>query len=354
MAEPREALRRTFLAGSGWGAAAIAPLAGDASFRRYFRLHRAGETAVLMDAPPPQEDVRPFLLVGGLLRRMGFSAPRVLAEDATQGFLLLEDLGDDLFTALARDPAVEAEIYGAAVDLLAALHAHHPATMADLRRLPPQDHALLEAGLDTFLDWYWPAAVGTPPDAPLRAGFLALWRPLLDRVRSHAGEDRAVLVMRDFHADNLIWLPGREGMARVGLLDYQDAVLGHPAYDLVSLLDDVRRDIPRDLAERLRKRYLSQAGITESGPERRDFDACYAILGAQRNIRILGVFVRLCRRDGKARYLDLLPRAWSMLELSLSNPLLAPVRDWMHRHLPPGTARRTVETDRENRLETAQ
>lgn len=353
MAEPREALRRTFLAASGWGAAAIAPLAGDASFRRYFRLRRAGETAVLMDAPPPQEDVRPFLLVGGLLRRMGFSAPQVLAEDAAQGFLLLEDLGDGLFTALARDPALEAEIYAAAIDLLAELHAHHPAGMADLRRLPPQDHALLEAGLDTFLEWYWPAAVGTPPDATLRAGFLALWRPLLDRVRSHAGEDRAVLVMRDFHADNLVWLPGREGTARVGLLDYQDAVLGHPAYDLVSLLDDVRRDIPRDLAARLRERYLSRAGIAGSGRDRADFDACYAILGAQRTIRILGVFVRLYRRDGKARYLDLLPRTWSMLEGSLAHPLLAPVRDWMHDYLPPDTSGRTIATDRENRLETA-
>jgi len=353
LTDPRAAARHAFLAAAGWADARIGPLAGDASFRRYFRVWRDGRPAVLMDAPPPQEDVRPFLLVGRLLRRLGFSVPAVLAEDPARGFLLLEDLGDDQFTLLAGDPAVEAEIYAAAVDLLAELHRHHPAELPDLRLLPLQDHALLTAGLETFLDWYWPAASGAPAEPGLRADFLALWQPLLRQVRPRPDDGADVLVMRDFHADNLIWLPGRTGTARVGLLDFQDAVLGHPAYDLVSLLDDVRRDLPRDLATGLRARYLARTGTAQSATARSQFDACYAILGAQRNIRILGVFVRLWRRDGKARYLDLLPRTWAMLELSLAHPHLAALQDWLDRHLTPEARRRVGQPGQEPRMEAA-
>lgn len=336
MAEPRIAAQQAFLRAAGWGGAEVRPLAGDASFRRYERVWRGNDRAVLMDAPPDKEDVRPFLRVDRLLRRMGFSAPEVLAEDAAGGFLLLEDLGDDLFTLLARDAALEAEIYAAAIDLLAALHRHHPADMPELAGLPPQDHALLAAGLETFLDWYWPAAFGTPAGAAVRAGFLQPWRDLLEQVRpGDAAAAGDVLVMRDFHADNLLWLPGRSGPARVGLLDFQDAVLGHPAYDLVSLLDDVRRDVPRPLSESLRRRYLEVAGIAGDAAAQSRFEAGYAIFGAQRNIRILGVFVRLWRRDGKARYLDYLPRVWAMLDLALRHPALAAPAAWFERHLPP-------------------
>lgn len=341
MAEPRSAGQRHFLRAAGWDGAEVRPLAGDASFRRYERVRLGDRRAVLMDAPPEKEDVRPFMLVDGLLRGMGFSAPEILAADPERGFLLLEDLGDDLFTPLARDPQVEAEIYAAAVDLLAELHGHHPAAVPALRQLPPQDHALLTAGLETFLDWYWPAACGEPAGAALREGFLQPWRELLEWLRpGDAAASDEVLVMRDFHADNLLWLPDRAGTARVGLLDFQDAVLGHPAYDLVSLLDDVRRDVPRPLAAALRSRYLQARGIAPGSAAQSRFETGYAILGAQRNIRILGVFVRLWRRDGKGRYLDYLPRVWAMLELSLQHPALAEVAAWFGRHLP--SARRRI------------
>ena len=333
----RVAARGTFLERAGWGGAEIRPLAGDASFRRYDRVRLGASQAVLMDAPPDREDIAPFLAVDGLLRSVGLSAPEVLAADRELGFILLEDLGDSLFTPLAQDRGREAEIYAAAVDLLAALHGHTAAGMPALAALPPQDHALLTAGLDTFLDWYWPAAFGRAAAADLRRDFLDRWAPLLELVRPGDRPDpgRDVLVMRDFHADNLIWLPERQGVARVGLLDFQDAVLGHPAYDLVSLLDDVRRDVAADLAGRLRDRYLAAAGLHAGSPERSHFETGYAIFGAQRNIRILGVFVRLWQRDGKARYLDYLPRTWAMLDRSLRHPALAPVADWFAAHLPP-------------------
>ncbi|MEQ9046597.1 MAG: phosphotransferase [Sneathiellaceae bacterium] len=331
----RAALRAAFLQAAGWGAAASRPLAGDASFRRYDRLQMGGTTAVLMDAPPGQEDVRPFLQVAGLLHQAGLSAPAVLAADEPQGFILLEDLGDALFTGLASDPEVEAEIYSAAVDMLAVLHARHPAEMPALRSLPPQDHGLLRGGLDTFLDWYWPAAHGAPASPALRQEFLDLWQPLLQQVRPASDDGADVLVMRDYHADNLIWLPARNGPARVGLLDFQDAVLGHPAYDLVSLLDDVRREVARPLAADLLRRYLRERGLADSGRGASHFEAGYAIFGAQRNIRILGVFVRLWRRDGKARYLDYLPRTRSMLDHALRHPALAEVAAWFSEHLPP-------------------
>lgn len=333
----RAALRGAFLRAAGWGEAESRPLADDASFRRYDRLRRAGGSAVLMDAPPGQEDVRPFLQVAELLRQIGLSPPDVLAADVPQGFVLLEDLGDALFAGLAQDRDTEAEIYAAAIDVLAALHARHPADLPALRSLPPQDHALLNAGLETFLDWYWPAVHGAPASPALRQGFLALWQPLLDEVRPGADDHDDVLVMRDYHADNLIWLPGRSGPARVGLLDFQDAVLGHPAYDLVSLLDDVRRDVARPLATALLARYLQRRGIADAATGASRFEAGYAIFGAQRNIRILGVFVRLWRRDGKARYLDYLPRTRAMLDQALRHPALAEVAAWFSEHLPPRT-----------------
>ncbi|MFC3228049.1 aminoglycoside phosphotransferase family protein [Marinibaculum pumilum] len=340
-APDRIAARNAFLERAGWGAAEIRPLAGDASFRRYDRVRQGTSGAVLMDAPPDREDIAPFLTVDSLLRSVGLSAPAVLAADAELGFILLEDLGDSLFTPLAQDREREAEIYAAAVDLLAALHRHTAAGMPALAALPPQDHALLTAGLDTFLDWYWPAAFGRAASADLRRDFLDRWAPLLETVRPGDRPDpgRDVLVMRDFHADNLIWLPERPGVARVGLLDFQDAVLGHPAYDLVSLLDDVRRDVTADLAARLCDRYLAAAGLHAQGPERSRFETGYAIFGAQRNIRILGVFVRLWQRDGKARYLDYLPRTWAMLDRSLRQPALTPVAEWFAAHLPPAARR---------------
>lgn len=326
MSGMRDAQIAAFLERCGWGEAARRPLAGDASFRRYERLTRPDGPAVLMDAPPPHEDVRPFLRVARWLTEHGFSAPRILGEEHAGGFLLLEDLGDDLYSRLLRDKRADEEmLYAAAIDMLLALHRH--AAPGDLA---PYDAARLveEAGL--FPDWYLPALTGQPTPPAQRAEFDALLHTLAPR----AVAARPVLVLRDFHADNLLWLPARQGPARVGLLDFQDAVAGHPAYDLVSLLEDARRDVAPDLAARMLDRY-----IAGSGTDAASLRDAYAILGAQRNIRIIGIFTRLWKRDGKPGYQAFMPRMWGLLERDLAHPALAALRAWIDRVAPAGLRR---------------
>ncbi len=320
----REALIRAFLDRAGWAGAARRPLAGDASFRRYERLSAAGgRRAVLMDAPPPHEDIRPFLAVAAHLAGRGLAAPAVLAADERAGLALLEDLGDGLFTRALAEGGDEAALYAAAVDVLIALHAAPP----DGLDLALYDDALLMAEADLFIDWFLPAATAAPCDDSAREEFHAAWRAVFP----HARTLPPVLVLRDYHADNLIWLPGREGLRRVGLLDFQDAVLGSPAYDLVSLLEDARRDVAPATVAAMRARYLAARPEIDADA----FDAAYAALGAQRNTKIVGIFTRLWRRDGKPGYLDFLPRVWAHLERDLVHPALAPVRAWFDAHVPP-------------------
>ncbi len=322
----RGAAMEGFLAAAGWGGARRAPLADDASFRRYFRLHRGNETTVLMDAPPPQEDVRPFLDVAARLARLGYSAPAVLAADESYGFVLLEDLGDDTFTrVLATDPRREAVLYELAVDLLIDLHRRAP----DIAGLPAYDPAMLQAEADLLVDWTWPEILGAPCPANVRAAWQAAWAPLLDMI----GAVPHTLVLRDFHVDNLLWLDGRSGVARCGLLDFQDAVAGPVSYDLVSLLEDARRDVPAALADRLKRRYL--AAMPALDPDA--FEASYAILGAQRAAKVIGIFTRLWRRDGKPAYLAHIPRVWHWLEGDLRHPDLTEVAAWVDRYFPPET-----------------
>ncbi|PKP79553.1 MAG: aminoglycoside phosphotransferase, partial [Alphaproteobacteria bacterium HGW-Alphaproteobacteria-2] len=276
-----------FLARTGWDEAVRAPLAGDASNRRYERLRQGAEHAVLMDADPARgEDVRPFLAIARHLSALGFSAPRVLAEDVENGFLLLEDLGDDLYArVVARQPQAEMELYGAAVDVLAALHAHAPPE--GLADYGPQEMGKLAA---LAAEWYMPGATGRAALAGLAAELAGivteLTMPLMPA--------RPVLVLRDYHAENLLWLPARAGVARVGLLDFQDARAGHPAYDLISLTEDARRDTTADLRAAMTARHC-----TLTGTESEAFGTACALLAAQRNLRILGVFARLGLRDGK-------------------------------------------------------
>jgi aminoglycoside/choline kinase family phosphotransferase/GTP:adenosylcobinamide-phosphate guanylyltransferase len=321
-----------FLAQHGWSRAERRPLAGDASFRRYDRLTQDGKHAVLMDAPPPQEDVRPFLRIAELLHNLGYSAPRIYAADAAQGLLLLEDLGDDTYTRLLRTGHDERALYTLAVDLLIDLH--HRFVPGRYAGLPPFDdaRALREATL--LLDWYWPATQDERLMPALREGFLAAWREVLPKRR--AAPD--TLVLFDFHVDNLMLLPGRNGIAACGLLDFQDAVIAPRPFDLVALLQDVRRDVSAGLAAAMRDRYL--AGIGDLRAEA--FDTSYAVIGAQRNTRILGTFTRLLLRDGKPGYLGFMPRTWKLLEADLAHPALAPLRAWFDAHLPPA-ARRAPE-----------
>lgn len=320
MPSDRGAAIAAFLAGEGWRDATVAPLAGDASFRRYFRLDDRGRRAVLMDAPPPHEDVRPFSAVGRHLSGLGYSAPSILAEDAEAGLLLLEDLGDATYTRCLAAGGYEPALYAAAIDLLAALHRQGTPDW-----LAPYDEAAYLREADLLLDWYWPAVdPAAVPDA-VRSAWHDAWRAVLPRGRA----ERAVMVLRDYHADNLMWLPDRAGHARVGLLDFQDALAGAPAYDMVSLLEDARRDVPTELADAMIVRYCRASGCDEAA-----FRADYAVLGAQRNAKIVGIFTRLARRDGKAAYLDLIPRVWRLLEGDLRHPALAPVRQWLDATIP--------------------
>jgi hypothetical protein len=314
-----------FLQDSSWGAADCRPLAGDASFRRYHRLTLGGRRAVLMDAPPPQEDVRPFLHIAGHLTALGYSAPRVEAADSTAGLLLLEDLGDDTFTRLLAAGADEEVLYRLAVDLLIDLHGRGAAALPE--GLPPYDDQRLLREVQVLTEWYYPEVMGAPlPDAA-RQDYVALWRELLPVAR----QVPETLVLFDFHVDNLLRLEGRRGVAACGLLDFQDAVAGPLTYDLMSLLEDARRDMDPAMVARLRQRYLEAF----PGLERTAFDASWAAMAAQRHSRVIGVFARLNRRDGKPAYLRHIPRVWRLLETALAHPALAALKDWLDRQLPP-------------------
>lgn len=335
--EARAAEAADFLARAGWGSAERRKLAGDASFRRYERLTGPQGSAVLMDAPPEAgEDCRPFVAIGGHFRSLGFSAPALYAADLERGFLLLEDLGDGLF---ARDVAAggnEALLYETAVDLLLELHTHAapeslPLAQGASYAVPPYSEALLMREADLLPDWYLPELTGRRTGAEARAEYDALWQDLMPWMRAAS----PVLVHRDYHAENLIWLPERSGSARVGLLDYQDGVLGHPAYDLISLLSDARRDVGPDLSNAMLARYVACARARDPGFDAEAFRTSFAVFGAQRNCKILGIFARLWRRDGKPGYLALLPRVWRNLERDLANPALAPVKNWLDHAVPP-------------------
>ena len=321
-----------FLARFGWAEARRRPLAGDASFRRYDRLGN-GSTAVLMDAPPEYEDVRPFVAIARHLRSLGLSAPDIIAADAEAGLLLLEDLGDDLYVRLLETPdkGLQDSLYRAAVDVLVKLHKHPapdrlPGVDGSLFRVPDYDAGPLLDEANLFIDWYLPAVTGAPLTSDCRQMFEAMWRSLFPV--AEAGP--RVLALRDYHANNLMWLPERDGVARVGLLDFQDALRGSAAYDLVSLLQDARRDVPPELEQAMIDYYLA------ARPEldRESFLAAYAMLGAQRNTKVIGIFTRLAVRDAKPLYLEMIDRVWGLLERDLAHPALEPARRWFDRWVP--------------------
>lgn len=342
-ADARAAALRDFLSDAGWNDAAIAPLAGDASNRRYLRLHRGGQDAVLMDAPPERgEDTRPFIAMTEWLRSIGLSAPELHAADAARGFLILEDLGDTLFArALASSTADEAVLYRAAVALLRDISDHAPPERIGDWTLPPYDTATLLREAELLTDWYMPGATGVPTPPDLAAEFATLVRQATPGVC----DCRDIVVLRDYHAENLLWLPERPGHAKVGLLDYQDALAGHPAYDLVSLLEDARRDTSAELRGAMMDAYLDMRPDLDAAAFRAD----YAVLGAQRNLKIVGIFARLARRDAKPAYLALIPRVWDHLQRDLAHPALGDLAAWIARHVPvpePSVLDRIAAQDR--------
>ena len=305
-----------FLTRAGWSDAAIDPLPGDASFRRYFRLRDQGRAAMLMHAPPPHEDPEPFLDVAEWLAGHGLRAPAIHAAEPQEGWVLLEDFGDDRMRDwLDARPGDETPAYEAAIDTLVDLHRRPPGPFAPY----DMDTYLREAALLT--EWYAPAMELSVDEA----GFAEAWHealsPLLER------QQPGVTVLRDYHAENIMLLGGSPG-APQGLIDFQDALVGHPAYDLVSLLQDARRDVARPLEQAMLDRYCALTGTGD------DFRADYARLGAQRNAKIVGIFTRLFKRDGKPRYLPMIPRVWEAMERDLAHPALAPVARWFDANIP--------------------
>ena len=311
-----------FIAHAGWAKASRVFLAGDASPRRYDRLTLGQKTAVLMDAPPDRgEDIRPFALMARHLSGLGLSAPAILAQDEPQGFMLLEDLGDGLFArVLQRDATAEPQLYYAAAQVLAHLQTAPPPP-----GLPAHTHEFMATAAGLSITWYARAITGQTADPAPIVGAVA------DVLTQYCTAD-PVLVLRDYHAENLLWLPDRDGVARVGLLDFQMGSMGHPGYDLISLLQDARRDVSPQLQAPIIAQFAALTGQDPAGLS----TAC-AVLGAQRALRILGAFARLSLHFGKPGYVPLIPRVWAHLHRNLAHPALADLATSVARHVPPPT-----------------
>lgn len=310
MPVPADAVQ--FLMDNGWSGAEIVPLAGDASFRRYFRVvDEQGRRAILMDAPPPHEDPRPFINIARYLTTNGFCAPAIFAQNLSVGLVLLQDFGDTRMREHLDDcPEDEERIYQQAIDTIIKLSR---SPCADLG--PYDQHAYLRE-VQLLSQWYLPAMqIDFDQDE-----FDEIWRSSLTPVALQ----QSVTVLRDYHAENIMLLDDGEQ----GIIDFQDALIGHPAYDLVSLLQDARRDVSPVLEIAMIDYYRANASVCD------DFDLHYALLGAQRNSKIIGIFTRLWKRDGKERYLQFLPRMWEYLERDLAHPGLAPLKQWFDRNIP--------------------
>ena len=341
-----------FIADCGWAGARTSYVNGDASARSYQRLVKDGRSAILMDSPkmpetPPvrdglpysriahiAEDVRPFVAMAGALREAGISAPEVYAGDFGQGFLLIEDFGDAVFTRLAGQGADMLPLYRLAVDALLALRGVPPPSSMPINGgahvLPAFDRGALSIETELLTDWFLPAARGadTPPE--LRESFAALWNAQFDWLLAQAPG----WVLRDFHSPNLLLRADGEGLEKLGVLDFQDAMLGHPAYDLAALLQDARLDLAPAIEPELLAYYCDKAAAREPAFDRESFIRAYRLLGAQRNTKILGLFARLARRDGKRIYVKHMPRVARYLASDLTHPALAALKSWYDNALP--------------------
>jgi aminoglycoside/choline kinase family phosphotransferase len=274
--------------------------------------------------------------IAAVLKSAGLSAPEVLAADLDAGLALVEDLDDRLFGRQVAAGVSQAELWRAAVDVLVHLRGVPVPTALPLPdgtsfRLPRRDRAAFEIEIELLLDWLWPELKGGPAPEAVRAEFRAAWAPVLDRLLALPGG----WFLRDYHSPNLVWMPERAGVAKVGILDFQDALNEHLAFDLVSLLQDARVDVPEALEQELLGYYCEQVAAREPDFDRAAFAAAYAAFGAQRNTRLLGLWVRLLRRDGKPHYLQHYPRTWGYLERNLRHVTLAPLAAWYERCFPP-------------------
>ena len=325
-ADKRASARAAFAAQHLPDGAELIALPADASFRSYYRVRGADMPMLLMDAPPGPEDLPAYLRIDSYLLENGLAAPKVMASDIENGFALIEDFGDRTYTRLLASGADETALYALAIDVLAALH-HCP--------IPTGDSGIAEYNLDRLLaeaalfpDWYWEHVTGTPPSADQRTRFMAMMAEIMGDV---AGR-RECLVLRDYHVDNLMLRPDQpEGdTTSCGLLDFQDGLIGARAYDLMSLFEDARRDVPPELAEAMRTRYLTQCPPDD--PER--FEQDYRALAIGRHAKILGIFVRLNKRDGKPKYLQHLPRIAGQIGRHLEHPSMADLKAFLDTECP--------------------
>jgi hypothetical protein len=356
--QERSEAARAFLARAGWEGAAVAALPGDASTRRYFRVRRNGSGAMLMDQPQsaeaapcppaatPEErqalgynavarlagaDCGRFIAAAKFLRARGLAAPEIYADDAAQGFVLLEDLGDDLYADVLGRGENEEVLYAAAIEAIARLHGEAaPPRLGTDTSLYDYDLTACLAETDLMTEWFMPLALGRPARAGEVADHRALWRETLETASSSG----PVFVHRDYHAQNLFWLPGRAGTARVGMIDFQDALAGNRSYDVISLLEDARRDVAPELAAAMKERYFAAMKAEGGEIDKELWTAQAAVTAAQRNAKIAGIFARLATRDGKPRYLAHLPRVWRYLESDLAHPALTKLCAWYDRNIP--------------------
>lgn len=327
MTTQRELLKNAFLQKCNLKDFQLEKIPSDASFRNYDRIIQGEKTFILMDAPPEHENVKQFVTVANFLEKQGFSAPKIFQSDIKNGFLLLEDFGTNSFTKLLNDKSQsevsEERLYSTAVDTLLTLH---KSAVPD-NLIPYYSDDLLVKEAFMLIEWYIPVLNGEKVSKKLHEEYEVIWRHLLQYTR-YIPE---TTVLKDFHADNLMWLEDRSGFQRVGILDFQDAIIGSPVYDMVSLLEDARRDVNDTLAQNMITRYLDgRQDIT-----RKDFLAAYSILGAQRNLRIVGTFARKAVRDKNSAYLKLLPRVWGYIEKDLKHPLLLPLKGWLDKVISP-------------------
>ncbi len=339
---------------AGWAEAKREFLVGDASIRAYERLTKAdGSTAILMIAPPRPDgpivrygkpyaaiaklspDIRAFLAMAEGLRSLGYSAPRIFASSIEEGLALLEDFGSD---TIAEDHLPNPARYTDAAALIADLHERDlPETLAigdETYRLPIYDIEAMLIEVELAIDWFAPAVARVTVPSGARMQFLAIWRDILAPILA----EPTTWTLRDYHSPNLHWLASRDGLGRVGLIDFQDAVLGPPSYDLASLLQDARVDVPNDLEMRLAALYVRRRAAASASFDAGAFAAAYAGMGAQRATKILGIFARLDKRDGKPQYLQHLPRIRRYLGKNLAHPSLAPLARWYETHLPAALA----------------
>jgi len=320
----RDRARASFLAQTDLAAAILEPLPVDASFRRYFRLRGAARPMLLMDAPPPKEDVRPFIRIARHLIGLGLSAPTIYEFDEAEGFALIEDFGEATYTRLLDAGAAEGPLFLAATEALVTLHTHRDRAAIEA---PPYDRAKLLDEASELPEWYGLAITGRPMPAATIAEFTGLWGDLLDRMPPV----EPGLVLLDYHVDNLMQLPGRQGAAACGLLDFQDARIGSKAYDLMTLLRNERRGIDPALSDALYDHYIATVRPADAD----GFGLWYRVLAAQRYTKVLGRFARLTLRDSRDGYLRYMPRFAALLTEALDQePLLAPIRECLNTILP--------------------